>query len=216
MTDVNLEVAISNDEPSVPMVEDKYIVDFSVRGVPLAVSHYGARGTPAEYQKVSQPTSLPEIFVQNTGTIGTNDPLTSSHGPEYSIPLRLKALDSDFEHLFSIDEKVNQYYNDVSIQYLDNGQQKEIMLYAPDDAASLIINNYSPGFYSFNTSTELQQFLSDYTQVIAEPTLEKRMSHYNLEWEEKNQTILDALNNTNGLEMQQILWNVYDFSGGNK
>jgi hypothetical protein len=46
--------------------------------------------------------------------------------------------------------------------------------------------------------------------------LEKRMSHYNLEWEEKNQTILDALQGNNGLEMQQILWNVYDFSGDDK
>ena len=211
MTDLNIEATISNDEPNLPLSVGDYFIEASNWGLPLGIHHY-QRGPAGQHLLRSQPPNLPEVIVQGQGIIGTNDPLTASDGPEYSIPLKLKALDSDYEHWFSIEDKINRYYNDALIQYDDNGTTKQMHLYSPDDVADIVLDNYVPGTYTFDEPPELEQFLQNYQSMLQDETLEKRMSHYNQNWEENNQIILDALNNQNGLQMQQILWNVYDFT----
>jgi len=141
-------------------------------------------------------------------------PIELAGTPVY-LPLKLTNANPDRPTISTsqtVEDKINRYYNDAIIQYDDNGTSKSFHLYAPDDVASLLLDNYAPPGQTFNDPPELEQFLQKYQTMLQDETLEKRMSHYNQNWEENNQTILDALNNQNGLEMQQILWDVYDFT----
>ncbi len=72
------------------------------------------------------------------------------------------------------------------------------------------IVNYEPGTH-YLTLTHLNELIQNYDTLRADETLPTRMSHYNQNWESKDQILYDSLHNQNNRQFNQIIWNVYNF-----
>ena len=219
MPEDNIKAEIGGLEQNVA-VPNRYRIDTSVVGTFLSVA-LDKGGSTGEWQwRENEAPIPPDTIIDNVGqAAGTSYPLPlESAGTPVYLPLKLTNVNPARPLMSTsqtVEDKINRYYNDALIQYDDNGTNKQIHLYSPDDGATSLLENlfeYLPGSYAINDASELQQFLQNFETMNNDASLEKRMSHYNQNWEENNQIILDALNNQNGLQMQQILWNVYDFT----
>jgi len=216
MPEDNIKVNIGGLEQNVD-IPKRYQIGSSVVGTFLSVD-LDKGGSNGEWQWRENEAPIPaDTIIDNDNQVAyTEDPLPLElAGTPVYLPLKLTNVNPDRPLMSvrqTVEDKINRYYNDALIQYDDNGTTKQMHLYSPDDVASIVLDNYVPEAHQFLGSSELEQFLDKYQSMLQDETLEKRMSHYNQNWEENNQTILDALNSQNGLEMQQIIWNVYDFT----
>lgn len=199
-----------NDQPSVSM-DGGFHVDYSVQGIPLSIGHI-VSGPPGTYEITPVP-NMPALF-ESANLIYSNDPLTSSHGREYTIPIKLSTPGTSFSQEFEISDAVNRYFNEVLVVYDNNGTQENFTMYSPDESGETLLENIAPYGNSpitISTPTELAQFKTNYESqdfISQKP----RMSNYNYDWENKDQTILDSLNGANGLSLTGINWVTYDYT----
>ncbi len=178
------------------------------------------RGPLGYLQSNGESTNLPPVNVYvNSDVVATDDNIDmSSLGKQWTIPLKETDENSDFEHQFSLSDKINRFYNKVTLVYDDNGTQEEEEIYTPDESAETLLNNIAPyeaGSIIMTSDDDKEKFKLNYeSDDFLDQKL--RMSHYNQHWETVNEKVLEILNGQNGKYLQQIIWNVYDWLGDTK
>ncbi len=202
---------IANLGENVPLPRE-YLITHLVEGVIISVE-INRGNTNYTWQQSGDSTPLPTLLDTQGQLAYSTQPLDPSHiGQTLHIPLKLVDETELIETEQNIVDKVNQYFNEAVLIYVDNGTPEQLTFYGPDESGTTQLNNianYEPGTHSVLLAN-LTDFVNNYNTLRADPTLPTRMSHYNQDWENIDQIIYDASNN-NDLTFDQVIWNVYNF-----